>query len=244
MKALVSGASRQAGPMNCWHILRHCFIFAGFSWAALLVSSGAMADWTDARCDVYPRGEDHTDVSIPCVFSQRQGYINIDRSDGISHDLSPQDDDPGHYMNQKGEDVYRKSDLGKAGLIFQFSQETVYVYWDTAGLPGNNDADNYTAPYSTKNFDATARLRCSLAGHETGEINNCAAGINRGPGNTQAVIAIIRPDGIERILQFDSRQVSSPGEGKVKAEFQSDEWRITIDNTETYYIPLAAIEGG
>ena len=91
-------------------MLKHAmygFTLAGFFCIALLVSTGAKADWTDARCDVYPRGEDHTGVVIPCVFSQRQGYINIDRSDGISHDLSPQDDDPGHFRNQKGEDASR-----------------------------------------------------------------------------------------------------------------------------------------
>ena len=54
----------------------------------------------------------------------------------------------------------------------------------------------------------------------------------------------MRPDGVERVLQFDGEQVTSPGEGKVKAVFQSDEWRITVDDIETYHIPLAAIEGG
>lgn len=230
--------------MNTHHILRHLLVLASFSWAALLVSPGASADWTDARCDVYPRGEDHTDVPIPCVFSQRQGYINIDRSDGVSHDLSPQGDDPGHYKNAQGEDVYRKSGLGKAGQIFQFRQETVYVYWDTAGLPGNNTADNYAAPYSTKNFDATTRLRCSLGVHATDDVSDCAAGINRGPENGQAVIAIMRADGIERVLQFDGKQVTVSGAGRIQAEYQPDEWLITIDDTETYHIPLAAIEGG
>ena len=228
-------------------MLKHAmygFALAGFFCIALLVSTGAMADRTDARCDVYPRGEDHTGVVIPCVFSQRQGYINIDRSDGISHDLSPQDDDPGHFRNQKGEDVYRKSGLGKAGLIFQFSHETVYVYWDTAGLPGNNDVDNYTAPYSTKNFDATTRLTCSLADNAENESGDCAAGINRGPEYGQAVISIMRPDGIERVLQFDGDRVTSPDVGKIQAEFQAGEWYITINDTETYQIPLAAIEGG
>jgi len=244
MKAFVSSASWQARLVNGQHLLGYSFVPVYMFLLVLLISPTAMADWTDARCDVYPKGEDHTDVSIACVFSQRQGYINIDRSDGISHDLSPQDDGPGHFRNQKGEDVYRKSGLGEAGQIFQFSHETVYVYWDTAGLPGNNRVDNYTAPYSTRNFNATARLRCSLADNEANGPGDCAAGINRGPENGQAVIAIMRPDGIERILQFDGEQVSSPGEGRVKAEFQSDEWRITINDTETYHIPLAAIEGG
>ena len=53
-----------------------------FCCAAALISPGTVADWTDARCDIYPKGKDHASASIPCAFSQRQGYIAIDRSDG------------------------------------------------------------------------------------------------------------------------------------------------------------------
>jgi len=95
----------------------------------------AMADSTDARCDIYPKGEDHSDVSIPCTFSQRQGYIYIDRSDNISHELTPQEDAVGHFKDAQGNDVYRQSGLGEIGLIFRFKNESIYLYWDTVGLP-------------------------------------------------------------------------------------------------------------
>ena len=119
---------------------------AGLALAFTFFSSAAWADWTDARCDIYPKGEDRASAVVPCVFSQRQGYINIDRSDGVSYDLSPKGDRPGNYTDKNGQDVYRKSGLGKDGLIFQFPTESVYVYWDTAGLPGTADGDNDTAP--------------------------------------------------------------------------------------------------
>ena len=99
----------------------------------------AMADSTQARCDIYPKGEDHTDVVIPCVFSQRQGYISINRSDDVFHDLSPQDDAVGHFKDAQGNDVYRQSGLGDHGLIFRFKDESIFLYWDTAGLPDNVD---------------------------------------------------------------------------------------------------------
>lgn len=230
--------------MQHHHLLQRMFISAGLSWAAFLISAGAVADWTDARCDIYPRGEDHASASIPCVFSQRQGYITIDRSDGVAHDLSPQGDVPGNFRDAHGKAVYRQSGLGNAGLIFRFVSESIYVYWDTAGLPGNNAADAYTAPYSTKKFDATARLPCSLQGQVMTGNDGCAVGINRGPKMGQAVIAIMRSDGVERILQFDGDTVVSPGEGKIHAHRQSDEWTVTIDEVETYRIPVAVIEGG
>jgi len=230
--------------MRRHHLLQRMFISAGLSWAAFLISPGAVADWTDARCDIYPKGEDHAGTSIPCVFSQRQGYITIDRSDGVSHDLSPHGDVPGNFRDSKGKDVYRQSGLGKAGLIFRFSDESVFVYWDTAGLPGNNAADDYTAPYSTSKFDATTRLPCSLQGQVMTGNDDCAVGINRGPKAGQAVIAIMRSDGVERILQFDGDSVTSPGKGKIHAQRQSDGWTVTIDDIETYRIPEAVIEGG
>ena len=57
--------------------------------AAAVWATSAPADWTEARCDIYPAGEDHTDAVIPCTFSQRQGAVTIRRSDGVIHDLSP-----------------------------------------------------------------------------------------------------------------------------------------------------------
>ena len=225
-------------------MLQRAFIFTMFFWAAILVSPSAVADSTDARCDIYPKGEDHSGASIPCVFSQRQGYITINRSDGVVHDLSPSGDVVGNFRDADGKDVYRQSGLGKNGLIFRFDDESVFVYWDTAGLPGKSDKNNYAAPYSTGKFDATTRLTCSLQGHAATEKADCAAGINRGPKTGQAVIAIMRLDGVERILQFDGDRVVSPGEGKVSAQRQSDEWTVTIDDVESYRIPVAAVEGG
>jgi len=97
--------------------------------------SVVQADSIQARCDIYPIGEDHTDVSIPCEFTQRQGYILINRSDKVFHDLSPQDDVVGNFKDQYGDYVYRQSGLGKDGVIFRFKNESIYLYWDTAGLP-------------------------------------------------------------------------------------------------------------
>ena len=97
-------------------------------------SSFAIADSTDAACEIYPLGEDHTDVLIPCRFSQRQGYITITRSDGITHDLAPVGDAPGNYEDRDGHSVYRQSGLGDQGQIFRFPEESVFVYWDTGRL--------------------------------------------------------------------------------------------------------------
>ena len=69
---------------------------------------------------------------IPCVFSQRQGYVTITRDDGITHDLSPAGDDRGNYRDQDGNTAYRQSGLGDQGLIFRLEDESIFVYWSTA----------------------------------------------------------------------------------------------------------------
>ena len=138
--------------------------------------SSAPADTTEAACEIYPKGEDHTDVLIPCTFSQRQGYITIRRSDGVMHDLSPVGDTAGNFEDQDGRKVYRQSGLGDQGLIFRFPDESIYLYWSTAGLEPDDEA-NPTSPFSTRDYDATTLLRCKAAGDT--EFGTCPAGILR-----------------------------------------------------------------
>ena len=143
--------------------------------AALTWGVHAPADSTEARCDVYPVGEDHTDVVIPCTFAQRHGYITITRSDGVIHDLSAEGDTPGHFRDQHGNRVYRQSGLGDQGQIFRLPEESIYVYWNPE-LPGRQgDENNWTAPFTTDDFDATTRLRCRAVGES--RFGSCPAGV-------------------------------------------------------------------
>jgi hypothetical protein len=104
---------------------------------ALLLSWGsARADTVDARCDIYPKGSDTASKVIACTFSQRQGHVAIDRADGIRHELSPRGA-AGRYVDQDHRPAIRTQGLGKAGQIYRLEYETVYVYWDRAGLPGH-----------------------------------------------------------------------------------------------------------
>jgi hypothetical protein len=101
-----------------------------------LAATAAHADTVDARCDIYPKGSDKASAMLACSFSQRQGYVLIRRSDGVVHDLSPVGSSPGRYVDAQGRTVLRQSGLGKAGQIYRLADQSVYVYWDTAGLPG------------------------------------------------------------------------------------------------------------
>lgn len=103
--------------------------------ALLAASITAHADTVDARCDIYPKGSDHASKVVACTFSQRQGFVSIDRADGVRHELRPRRG-AGNYLDQDGKRAIRSAGLGRSGQIYRLAHETVFVYWDTAGLPG------------------------------------------------------------------------------------------------------------
>lgn len=109
-------------------------VFLLIGLAAPFFASAGYADSVAARCDIYPAGKDHAQVMIPCTFSQYQGNIYIDRSDGRSHSLTPAGDTPGNFIDDRGQAVYRQSGSGDSGLIFRFPQESIFLYWDTSSL--------------------------------------------------------------------------------------------------------------
>ena len=62
---------------------------------------GARADSIDATCEVRKEGDKQKGKSGPCTFSQRQGYISIDRKNGDTISLSPSGG-AGQYRDQHG----------------------------------------------------------------------------------------------------------------------------------------------
>jgi hypothetical protein len=208
--------------------------------AAALSMNPVSADWTEARCDIYPRGSDHASKMIPCIFGQRQGYVTITRSDGVTHDLSPVGDSPGNYRDQDGHPAYRQSGLGDQGLIFRLENESVYVYWNTAALEPQSEADNFTAPFTTDEYDATTRLRCRAAGDA--EFGSCPAGILRMEGG-QASVVVQNQQGEQFTINFMTDYVNATNR-EVDARLEGDTWIVTVNGSEVYEVPLAAIEGG
>jgi hypothetical protein len=213
--------------------------------AALSMGWGlpCLADSTQARCELYPRGSDKLEKMVPCTFSQRQGHITITREDSVTYDLSPVGETPGNFRDQDGHAVYRQSGLGEAGLVFRFPKESVFVYWDNAASKPA-DADNATAPFATKyaggEYDATTLLRCKAAGDK--EYGNCPAGILRMEGG-QASIVVQSQLGKQFTINFMKDYVNATV-GQVKAKLNGDLWTIIRDNGEVYEVPLSAIEGG
>ena len=201
----------------------------------------ATADWADARCDIYPSGEDKAVAMIHCTFEQRQGYVTITRDDGVAHDLSPVGDSPGNYRDQGGRPVYRESGLGDQGQIFRFEEESVYVYWNTAALNlSASGEDNPTAPFTTADYDATTLLRCRAV--DNADFGRCPAGILR-MEDGQASIVLQNQAGEQFTINFMTDYINAANR-EVDAKLEGDTWIVTIDNEEVYEVPLAAIDGG
>ena len=200
----------------------------------------ASADSTDAACVVYPAGSDHSDVTLPCTFSQRQGYITITRSDGVTHDLSPVGDTPGNFRDQNGRTVSRQSGLGDQGSIFRLPDESVYVYWDTAMLKPQTAENNPTAPFTTDDYDATTLLRCRAAADT--EYASCPAGILR-MEDGQASIVVRNQLGEQFTINVMKDYVNATNR-ELTAKLQGDTWILHFANGEVWEVPLAAIEGG
>jgi hypothetical protein len=203
-------------------------------------TTAVTADTVDARCDIYPKGEDHASAMLACTFSQRQGYVTITRADGVTHELSPVDDTPGNYKDQNGGAVYRQSGLADEGLIFRLPQESVYVYWGTAVLQPQADTDNPTTPFTTSDYDATTLLRCRAVG--AADFSTCPAGILRMEGD-QASVVVKSPAGEQFTINFMTDYVNATN-GEVKAELNDDTWTVTTDKGEIYEVPIAALIGG
>ena len=205
-----------------------------------LAAAPSFADSTEARCDIYPAGSDHTDKMIGCTFSQRQGHITITRDDDVTHNLTPVGDQPASYHDQNGYPVTRENDLGDQGLVFRFPAESVYVYWSTAALDPAADEDNPTAPFTTADYDATTLLRCRAV--TDSEFGSCPAGVLR-MDDGQASVVILSQAGEQFTINFMSDYINAANR-KADARREGDTWIVTIDDTDVYEVPLAAIEGG
>jgi len=211
--------------------------FSGF----LTAPPATLADSTDARCDIFPTGEDRASAVVACTFSQHQGNVYIDRRDGVSYAFTPTGDEPGNFVDESGRPVYRQSGLGSDGLIFRTSDESVWVYWDATSLEQSSASDYPTAPYTTAEYDATTLLRCSVG--EASHDQSCPAGIHRGEGGA-ASIRVTAADGAERVLNFMGDDVTTPDGGDLTWGKQGGEWYIGIDDREFYVVPEAAVYGG
>ncbi|MEJ2402229.1 MAG: hypothetical protein P8Y52_12685 [Xanthomonadales bacterium] len=95
-----------------------------FAWTAPLYADDAKAD-----CDVREHGEKKKGQSGPCLFSQRQGFIDIRLNNGKEYNLIPQDGKPDVYKDQEGRRVKRTEASGNMHK-YQWEHRNITVTFD------------------------------------------------------------------------------------------------------------------
>ena len=134
------------------------------------ITAPVKADTVEARCDVYPKGEDKATSSGLCTFSQRQGAVGIQLENGQRYDLRPVGNRTGNYLDQNGEAAYRQSGLGRRGQIYRLSDQSIYVYWDTA--PYGQNEGNTTAANNHPDAGSSVSQLSNLVGARAGQAEN------------------------------------------------------------------------
>jgi hypothetical protein len=106
----------------------------------LLVAQITQADSTGAACGFAATVDAPRGITSACEFSQRQGFIRIYVDGGPEFDFRPKANVTGNYVDAEGQAVYRRSGLGKQGLIFQLPNRFLFVYWAADSLACARDS--------------------------------------------------------------------------------------------------------
>lgn len=87
------------------------------------------ADDASATCDVREHGEKKKGQSGPCLFSQRQGFIDIRLTNGKEYKLSPKEGKANVYTDQDGRRVERTEAKGNMHK-YQWEHRNITVTFD------------------------------------------------------------------------------------------------------------------
>jgi hypothetical protein len=188
----------------------------------------AQADTTDARCDVYPRGEDSATSSGACTFSQRQGYVTITLEDGTTYELSPSPTQAATYTDQNGRPATREDGLGTAGTIYRLADVSIFVYWDETAI-------------SSEPRRGEGNIPCS-AGQPSYD-SMCEASVLFGdPGNSS--ILLIGPMGNEHHLTYYNGAIHSlDSSDEVLVQYLNGEYLVNINDSEFFKLDEIIITG-
>ena len=114
--------------------------------ATLTISPATLADSMRSRCGYSDSANQAPDAYQPCVFSQRQGYINVSFAGDVKHQFSPDGEAPGTYLDQDQNRVYRKKGLAERGQLFQLPHRYLYVLWNPVPSQFECQQEELSAP--------------------------------------------------------------------------------------------------
>jgi hypothetical protein len=114
------------------------------SLASVAAAAPALADTVQARCDVFPAGDDKATSSGLCTFSQRQGFVSIQLKGGQRIELKPNESTPNAYFDGQGEPAKREILDANRGQVYRLEKQSIFVFWDPA--PYGTEASSSTTP--------------------------------------------------------------------------------------------------
>ena len=94
----------------------------------------AMADTSEAMCQVTKHGETRKGQSGPCDFSQRQGYVSIDLRNGDRIELAP-GNKANHFTDQNGTKVTRTASGNEH--VYDWPHRKIVVAFESPGYGSN-----------------------------------------------------------------------------------------------------------
>ena len=150
--------------------------------AAFGIAHTAVADTTNATCEVREKGKDLYNESGDCSYSQRQGNVSIRLRNGEEYTLRP-GNKSNHYKDQKGRDVKRK--IEGDDHVYNWNHRHITVSFDdyrnhSGGTPrvymGSNGEGEVT-------FSNNCVVYYNSNGHRTSKNNNCNSGQGRNADN-------------------------------------------------------------
>lgn len=177
------------------------------------LASPVLADTVDARCDVFPAGEDRATSSGLCTFSQRQGFVSIRLKNGKTIELKPNASTANAFFDAQGEPAKREILDGQRGHVYRLATESIFVFWDTAPYKkGVNSGTGSAVPgggmatpkppelvrlplgnYQVK-FEGTCRVYFTKAGKRTLHTSACDAA--KVQAAEEAVKSYVREQGL------------------------------------------------
>ncbi|MEA5443475.1 hypothetical protein [Cyanobium gracile] len=154
--------------------------------ASVVAAAPALADTVQARCDVFPAGDDKATFSGLCTFSQRQGFVSIELKGGQWIELKPNESTPNAYFDERGEPAKREMLDANRGQVYRLENQSIFVFWDTAPYGKEASSTTPTAPAAKPpeivqlllgirqvKFEGACRVNFNKAGKQFSKTSAC-----------------------------------------------------------------------
>lgn len=149
------------------------------SFAAVAVAPPAFADTVDARCDVFPAGDDKATSSGLCTFSQRQGFVTIQLKGGQTIELKPNESTPNAFFDAKGEPAKREILEANRGQVYRLDTQSIFVFWDTAPYAKGATSDSSTPGSASSTGNPPEIVPLLLGIHQVKFNGGCRVNFNK-----------------------------------------------------------------